>query len=91
MAKRVVIKRQPREVSGKLVKVNEECTLPNELARSLENKGLCVIVEHGAAVEMVETKMEMVPAKNTKAKAAKAKAAKVAKARAAGKAKAKGK
>jgi hypothetical protein len=88
MAKRVVLKEQPRMVGTKLVKVNEECTLPNELARSLENKGLCVIVEHGGAVEMVETKMEMVPAKNTKAKAAKAKATKTAKARATGKKKA---
>jgi hypothetical protein len=88
MAKRVVLKEQPRMVGTKLVKVNEECTLPNELARSLEAKGFCVIVEHGKAVEMIETKMEMVPAKNTKAKAAKKKAADVKAKRKAGKKKA---
>ncbi len=92
MAKRVVLKGEARPVGTKLIQIDEECTLPDHLAMVLENKGLCVIIAHGEAVEMIETKMPMVPvetkvAKAAKAKAAKAKAVKAAKAKAAAKTK----
>ncbi len=87
MAKRVVLKGEARPVGTKLIQIDEECTLPDHLAMALEDKGLCVIIAHGEAVEMIETKMPMVPVETKAAKAAKAKAVKASRARAAAKTK----
>ena len=88
MSVKVVLKRVPREVSGRFVKVNEECRLPHELARSLERKGLCVIVAVGVPVAM-ETRVQPDIEVETKvAKKARTKAAKTKKARTDGKKKA---
>ncbi len=89
MSVQVVIKKHHREVSGRLVKVNEECRLPEGVARTLENKGLCVIVAVGQPVEMVDPVQPDVEVKTPEAKKAVAKAAKVKTAREAGKKKAK--
>jgi hypothetical protein len=88
MSVKVIIKREPREVSGRIVLVNEECRLPEGLARTLEDKGLCVIVAVGQPVAM-ETRVQPDVDVETKiAKKAVAKAAKVKKARDDGKKKA---
>ena len=81
MSVKVVIKQFPREVSGRIVKVNEECRLPESLAMVLENKGLCVIVAKGKPVAMETRVQPDVEVKTPRAKKAVAKAAKVKKAR----------
>lgn len=91
MSVEVVIKKVPREVSGKLVKVNESCRLPPELARSLENKGLCVIVAKGLPVAMEDDVQPFVKIETKEAKTARADAASAKKKRAEGKKKAKAK
>ena len=91
MSHKVVIKKFPREVSGKLVKVNDQCRLPNELAHTLEAKGECVIIARGEPVPMDAKVQPDVEVITPKAKTAKAKAVKITKARAAAKAKAKDK
>jgi hypothetical protein len=82
MSVKVIIKRESREVSGRIVKVNEECRLPHGLARTLEDKGLCVIVAVGEPVPMVARVQPDIEVKTPVAKKAVAKAAKVKKARA---------
>ncbi len=88
MSVKVVIKKCQRVVSGRLVKINEECRLPEGLARTLENKGLCVIVAVGQPVAMVDPVQPDVEVKTPKATRAAAKAAKVKATRAAAKKKA---
>jgi hypothetical protein len=63
---RVVIEREPRQVSGRWVKPGEECTIPDGLARALENKGLCLIVR-AVSVDEVETKTKPRPAQKKRA------------------------
>ncbi len=82
MSVKVIIKKCQREVGTRMVKVNEECRMPEGVARTLENKGLCVIVAVGQPVEMVDPVQPDVEVKTKVAKDAKAKAAKVKKARA---------
>ena len=88
MSVQVVIKKHSRSVSGRMVKVNEECRMPEGVARTLENKGLCVIVAVGEPVAMVDPVQPDVEVKTKVAKTAKAKAAKVKKTRATAKKKA---
>ena len=88
MSVKVVIKKCQRVVSGRLVKINEECRLPEGVARTLENKGLCVIVAVGQPVAMVDPVQPDVEVKTKVAKAAKAKAAEMKKKRPAAKKKA---
>lgn len=90
MSVKVVIKQVPREVSGRLVKVNEGCRLPPELARSLEREGLCVIVAVGVPVPMETRVQPDIEVETKAAEKARTKAAKVKKARADGVAKKKG-
>ena len=51
MSKAVVIKDRPCEVAGQLVKVDEECRLPDGLADSMEAKGLCVVLTDGVRAD----------------------------------------
>ncbi len=82
MSVKVVIKKSQLEVNGRIVQIDEECRLPEGLARTLEDQGLCVIVAVGQPVEMVNPVQPDVEVKTKVAKDAKAKAAKVKKARA---------
>ena len=51
MSKKVIIKQVSCEVAGKTVPINGECRLPDGLADSMENKGLCVIIADGVRVQ----------------------------------------
>jgi hypothetical protein len=82
MSVKVIIKGEQREVAGKTVKINEECRLPHDLARTLESKGLCVIVAIGEPVAMETRVQPDVEIKTKVAKKAVAKSAKITKARA---------
>ncbi len=82
MSVKVIIKKHPRNVSGRMVRVNEECRVPDSIAQNLEDKGLCVIVAKGEPVAMESPVQPDVEIKTPAAKKAVAKAAKVKKARA---------
>jgi hypothetical protein len=84
MSKKVVLKKYPREISGRVVKVNEQCTLPDGLALSLEAQGLCVIVTDGVRAPLTEND-EHVERDTPDAKVAVKEAEAVAKKRAAAK------
>ena len=81
MSKAVVIKKLPHKVGGKLVKVNEQCRLPDGLADAMAAEGLCTIVG-----DTVDGALE--PRDDPEAKEAVKVAADTKKARAAGLAKA---
>jgi hypothetical protein len=51
MSKKCIIKRVPYVDSGKEVKVNEECRIPDGLAVSMESKGMCVILADGVRTD----------------------------------------
>ena len=80
MAKKVRILKQACEVGTpgglKTVKAGEECMLPNHIAVSMENKGLCLILdgvkapEEVKTVEKIEVKAPVVKRKRRKKAAA---------------------
>ncbi len=82
MSVKVVIKKSQLEVNGRIVLIDEECRLPEGLARTLEDQGLCVIVAVGQPVEMVDPVQPDVEVKTPVAKKAVAKAAETKKKRA---------
>ena len=69
MGKRVILRKHPRNVSGRMLKPGQECTLPDELARSLENKGLCTILVSAEATPAaaIEIKAAAKPKRKPKA------------------------
>jgi hypothetical protein len=75
MSVKVIVKGEQLEVNGKIVGVDEECRLPHDYARVLEDKGLCVIVAVGQPVEMVDPVQPDVEVKTPAAKKAVADAA----------------
>lgn len=42
---RVILKKEPRQVSGRWIKPGELCTIPDSLAKTLETRGLCEVVD----------------------------------------------
>lgn len=67
MSMLVEVRKRPRVVDGKLVKVGDSCHLPNSLAVALEDKGMV-----GWPTEKVAVKAAKVKSDKRKAKKAKA-------------------